>query len=203
MTARAPPSSRHGSAPAVITAATVKAIAAAAAASAGKLMLALPRGAHREYPLAPGEADPALRGTRCFFHLETSCPTLADALKPPGFDHFGVDRINLYLSQDHCGAQLHFDTRTVIVVQLAGTKLWRFSERPAVPDPHRTFLAPIGRARARYGAATIAIPTRLESCVLRPGDWLMLPQATWHETYTFAGSASVTLAAPAPHSEVS
>lgn len=203
MSTRVPPSIRRGTAPAAINAATFKAIAAAAAASAGKLMVAMPGGAHREYPLSPGEADPALRGTRCYFNLEAHCATLANALKPPGFDRFCVDRVNLYLSHDHCGARLHFDTRTVIIVQLAGTKLWRFSERPAVSDPHRTFLAPIGQARAQYGGATIAIPTHLESYVLRPGDWLMLARATWHETFTFAGSASATLAAPAPRSEIS
>ena len=177
-------------------------VADAAGSCERKLMRTAPDGTHCEYRLPPGGQIPAIDGTYCHLNLESRAPELANGLKPGNVDAFTIDRVNLYVTRGRGGARLHFDTRDVIVVQIAGAKLWRFSERPAVANPHRTFLAPADAGIARYGAAVIAVPTRLHAIVLQPGDWLMLPRAHWHETFTNIGSVSATLAGPAPLGEL-
>lgn len=195
------PALRCGRSSAKLDTGVAQTVADAARTSACKL-LSQAAGEHREQWLPRGGDFSALHGTRCYLHLESSAPALADALNPAGRFGFAIDRINLYVSQGRCGAPLHFDTRTVVIVQLMGTKLWRFSPQPAVADPHRTLLAPQGSAGVLYGGSVVFRPTRLCSRVLGPGDWLMLPQATWHETLTLDRSISATLAAPAPASEI-
>ena len=47
---------------------------------------------------------------------------------------------------------------------------------------------------AIYGEAELRLPKRMRFAHLRPGDWLLVPWATWHGTFSSSGSVSATLA---------
>lgn len=164
--------------------------------SSCKVMLSLPNGIHREIMLPPRNNYSEINGTRCYMNLEAIVPELASLLIPPELIDNTIDRVNAYVSPAGNGAPLHFDTRTIIIVQLVGKKLWRFSKTPAVQAPHRNCLAPVDSTWFDYDGVKISIPNDLSVLVLNPGDWLLLPKATWHETFTNDGSISATLAAP-------
>jgi ribosomal protein L16 Arg81 hydroxylase len=110
-------------------------------------------------------------------------------------DHV-IDRVNAYISPPGFGTPLHFDIRSVCIVQLFGEKVWRIAETQAVPDPARNCVLPPGAASVRYGDRDIPAPGRLRTHRLRPGDWLLVPRGVWHETLSGGGSVSVSLAAP-------
>lgn len=85
----------------------------------------------------------------------------------------------------------HFDNPELIVVQLHGTKRWRF-HRPDLEHPQRGLLDE-GRALAdgrRLPAGEV---------VLEPGDAFYLPQGWWHEAVALGGpSAHVTFGLTRP-----
>lgn len=161
-----------------------------------KAMLQGPGGEHVEVPLEgrPGEA--ALRGTRCFMNLEVGAPVLRDRLRPAEVAGYGVDRVNGYVSPAGCGTPLHFDVRTVCIVQLFGRKSWWVADEPAVADPSRNCVMPPGARTVRYDGRQLEAPQRLRQQVLRPGDWLIVPRGVWHKTVSEEGSVSASLAAP-------
>jgi Cupin superfamily protein len=92
---------------------------------------------------------------------------------------------NAYLTPGSTtGFTPHYDTHDVLVLQIAGKKLWRIHEPPVVL-PHRS------QPFARQGYA--APPPVLE-CELLPGDLLYLPRGYVHGALTSEGhSAHVTI----------
>jgi hypothetical protein len=168
-------------------------------ASRCKALLALPGGEHREVMLPEGEHGFGLDGTRCYMNLEAAAPELRALLRPEGVPPRAVDRVNAYVSRARSGTPLHFDVRSVWIVQLVGTKAWVVSRTAAVQNPHRNCVAPPDSTSADYDGATLRVPTEpAELLVTRlcPGDWLYVPKAAWHTTFTHQGSISATLAAP-------
>ncbi|EPK4076814.1 JmjC domain-containing protein [Pseudomonas aeruginosa] len=107
-----------------------------------------------------------------------------------------IDRVNAYISPPGCGAPLHFDIRTVWIVQLFGCKTWRLGDKPAVEQPSHNCVLPNGERHVIYDGRELEAPTRMRTYNLFPGDWLLVPKGVWHETTTTAGSVSATLAAP-------
>ncbi len=82
---------------------------------------------------------------------------------------------NLYLTPPgEQGFDAHYDTHEVFVLQIEGTKQWRFygsgRELPLAPE------------RAIYDRKELRPPT--EEVLLRPGDLLYLPRGHIHEAFT-------------------
>jgi ribosomal protein L16 Arg81 hydroxylase len=134
--------------------------------------------------------------------LEQAVPELRSLLTPPDLFLSDIDRVNAYLSSAGTGTPLHFDVRTVLIVQLAGTKLWQVSMRPAVDCPHRNCVAPEAASWVDYDGFKLEIPNDFSFTVLGPGDWLLVPKATWHATCTNGGSVSASLAEPPTSAEL-
>jgi hypothetical protein len=178
------------------------AIMTAVTSSACKVMVSLPDGEHGEIMLPLGYTGSEIYGTRCYMDLETRSPRLRSFLSPPEFDEREIDRVNAYVSPAGTGTPLHFDTRTILIVQLVGTKLWQLSKKPAMPNPHRNCVAPNGATAVDYDGAQLPVPAEFSVALLRPGDWLLVPKAVWHATYTRVGSISATLASPPDHNEL-
>ncbi len=155
------------------------------------------------FKASPEEAMPLFHAgaTLCVTLMETRVPGLAPLLAAvkrqlgyPGNVHF-----NAYLSPPGVGFNWHFDGRIASTLQIEGTKLWRFSNRPAVPWPRSN-----GALRADgTGEYTDPVVQQLESIgfwqtgkeyrgipfdeqdttevLLEPGDLLILPAGAWHD----------------------
>lgn len=161
-----------------------------------KMMFLDRAGRHREVMLPSGADIESLEGTFCYMNLEATTPELRTLLRPNQISEELIDRVNAYISFPSCGASLHFDIRTVWIVQLFGRKTWMVGDQPAVDAPHRNCVAPPDVESVDYDGKKLILPRKLTEVVLKPGDWLRVPRAVWHKTHTNVGSVSVTLAAP-------
>lgn len=152
------------------------------------------QGNHQELRRGPGLNPSGVHGTHCFMNLEARASDLPGLLVPPGMDPQQIDRVNLYVSPPRCGAPLHFDVRTVIIVQLAGQKLWQVSDSPAVSQPLHNVVADELAGAAWHDGRRIDVPDMMRFAMLKPGNWLLIPRASWHGTFSMSGSVSATLA---------
>ncbi|MBE2258228.1 MAG: hypothetical protein IAE88_05185 [Rhodobacteraceae bacterium] len=98
--------------------------------------------------------------------------------------------VNCYISTDGGGFRSHFDTKTAMVVQLSGRKVWRYAKTASLPYPRRT-------ARERDGMIHLGRAPELpvedwervgpsqsdafDETVMKAGDVLCVPPGTWHE----------------------
>jgi ribosomal protein L16 Arg81 hydroxylase len=96
------------------------------------------------------------------------------------------------------GFRTHFDCQPNFVLQVEGTKRWRFSARPALAWPPLN-VAHAGRAAEltdRYPFLKVGYPPDERGFVeqlLSPGDVLFLPAGTWHQTESSDLSLSLTM----------
>lgn len=98
--------------------------------------------------------------------------------------------VNCYISGPGAGFRLHFDSKAAFVVQLQGSKRWRFERRSGFPFPRRSGrVDQSGEVRLEGGhmseelwekTRTLARET-LSEVVLKPGDVLCLPPGALHE----------------------
>lgn len=190
----APATVAVGRNPGVLGAAADEMVLKALANSAGKLVYRDAQGRHCEQHLGIGLRPAGRRGTYCFMNLEAAVPELAARLAPPGIDPKAIDRVNLYISPPGAGTPLHFDARTVIVVQLSGRKLWQVAGEPALTDPRRNVVADEQAGAAEHEGQALTLPEEMRFSQLERGDWLLVPAGTWHGTYSAGGSVSATLA---------
>lgn len=95
-----------------------------------------------------------------------------------------------FLSPVGSGYGLHFDTTSMFVLQLEGTKRWHYAPTPAVARP-LTNLIPDAAARAAHihGLDESALLTQ----ELSPGDVLYLPAGAWHRAEATHPSLHVCL----------
>src|SRR5262245_35446001 len=90
--------------------------------------------------------------------------------------HAGKIYFNAYLSPPGKGFNLHFDSKSVVVMQIEGTKLWRYSEKPGVLSPpygiHPSNKNDVRNFRLANSWADFEIPREedLTEQLLRPGD---------------------------------
>jgi 50S ribosomal protein L16 3-hydroxylase len=185
-----------GTNPQVLSPAVDCAMIRALRASTCKVLVSLGDGEHREVMLPPGDDGSGLGGTRCYMNLEATVPELLTLLRPTEVAEGAVGRVNAYLSYAGSGAPLHFDMRAVWIIQLVGSKLWMVSKTPAVANPHRNCVARSDSPWVDYDGTRLEVPTDFLYTVLRPGEWLFIPKAFWHATYSAEGSVSATLAEP-------
>ncbi|MCC4247149.1 cupin domain-containing protein [Stappia indica] len=180
--------------PAALTAPADEMVLRALAGSPGKLVYRDAQGRHCEEHLGIGLRPAGRRGTYCFMNLEAVVPELPARLAPAGIEARAIDRVNLYISPPGAGTPLHFDARTVIVVQLSGRKLWQVAGEPALADPRRNVVADEAAGAAEHEGQPLVLPEEMRFAQLEPGDWLLVPAGTWHGTYSAGGSVSATLA---------
>jgi hypothetical protein len=95
-----------------------------------------------------------------------------------------------FLSPAGSGYGLHFDTTSMFVLQLAGTKRWHYAPTPAVARP-LTNVIPDAAARAAgvHGFDESALLVQ----ELSPGDVLYLPAGAWHHVKATSESLHVCL----------
>lgn len=124
---------------------------------------------------------------RVFPEIEALCQDLLSGL---GLASSAL--CNLYHSAEGHGFAGHFDTQAVFVVQIAGSKRWRFGLGPDVPWP------PVGCAETERALAEfreenpsvpMAGPALSEEALLEPGDVLYLPAGTWHRARAAEGTS--------------
>ena len=96
------------------------------------------------------------------------------------------------------GFQTHFDCQPNFILQIEGTKRWRFSDRPEVAWPPFN-VTHAGRAEEltdQYPYLPVHYPPderKFVDLVLSPGDVLFLPAGTWHQTQSIDLSLSLTM----------
>lgn len=187
----------HGHDPIILKHSNDRALVEALKKSQCKAMLTYANGMYEEIMLPLGYSGLPNGATCCYMNLEASIPQLRDWMVPVQLRNEAIDRVNAYISPPGCGTPLHFDIRTVWIVQLFGEKTWYVADRPAVPDPRRNCVAGRDGGTVNYDGVVLTIPDELHKTVLRPGDWLCVPRGVWHKTRSRTGSVSVSLAAPA------
>jgi ribosomal protein L16 Arg81 hydroxylase len=105
---------------------------------------------------------------------------------------------NSFLSPASSGYGVHWDRLATIVVQIAGTKVWKYGPTPARSSPPADLIAVDWRIegfREEYPWVSFRHPEDETFCTrtLRPGDILYLPSGTWHEALADDYSLSLNL----------
>jgi ribosomal protein L16 Arg81 hydroxylase len=131
-----------------------------------------------------------------FDRLGSFCAGIKSALSLPG-----TVFMTCYASPDGHGFGTHWDGQSSFILQLQGSKRWRFSSKPAVPWP------PVVLANAgvvpdmvdRYPWMHVQFPDEGDEAgfveqVLAPGDVLYLPAGTWHRARAIDYSVALTMA---------
>jgi ribosomal protein L16 Arg81 hydroxylase len=139
-------------------------------------------GNHHQLAIQPAQI-PALLGAGLTIQAEridTVDPTLRDLalslkeqIRIPG----GVD-VAAFLSPPGSGAALHYDGLSQWVLQIAGTKRWWYSPRPAIPFPVAR-LVPTSQ-EMEQGVDGLYRAEDMHEQLLSPGDILYLPAGAWH-----------------------
>jgi ribosomal protein L16 Arg81 hydroxylase len=131
-----------------------------------------------------------------FERLASFCAGIKAGLSLPGSVF-----MTCYASPDGHGFGTHWDGQSSFILQLEGSKRWRFSPKPAVPWP------PVVLANAgvvpemveRYPWMRVRFPGPADEAtfaeqVLAPGDVLYLPAGTWHRARAIGYSVALTMA---------
>src|SRR5262249_45096685 len=114
-------------------------------------------------------------------------------------NHAGKIYVNAYLSPPAKGFDMHFDSRSVVAMQIDGSKLWRYSDTPGVLCPpigiHPSDKNDIRNFRLANPWADVTIPREedLIEQLLQPGDLLYLPPGAWHSTAATTKDYSLSL----------
>jgi ribosomal protein L16 Arg81 hydroxylase len=95
-----------------------------------------------------------------------------------------------FLSPPGSGYGLHFDTTSMFILQLAGTKRWHYARTPSVERPLTNV---IPDAAARAAGIHGYNETDLVAQDLSPGDVLYLPAGAWHHVKATTESLHVCL----------
>ena len=96
------------------------------------------------------------------------------------------------------GFRTHFDCQPNFVLQIAGTKRWRYSAKPEVawPPLNVTHAGRAAELMDRYPFLGVPFPPDEREFVeqpLSPGDVLYFPAGTWHQTQSVDLSLSLTM----------
>lgn len=158
-----------------------------------------PRGRPQEYPIAPEGAAAAFAagGTLCASGIHGD-PALDGFLRAFAGEVASAGEVafNAYYSPDGKGFALHLDDHPVWILQIAGSKRWRYSPEPLI-NPLTTVTFPPGVQEVTLPwCGTLPRPdeSRFLEGVLAPGDLLYLPAGTWHEAAAIGSSLALTLA---------
>jgi ribosomal protein L16 Arg81 hydroxylase len=133
-----------------------------------------------------------------FDRLAAFCAGIKAALSLPGSVF-----MTCYASPHGHGFGTHWDCQAVFVLQIEGSKRWRFSAEPAVEWPPALLpnAGVVEEMVDRYPWLQVGFPddcaerTFLEE-TLTPGDVLFLPAGTWHRASAIGCSVALTMACP-------
>jgi ribosomal protein L16 Arg81 hydroxylase len=142
--------------------------------------------------------------TICFGNVNVVHSQLAELAKgaKQALGLSGVIEVNSYLSPAGKGFGLHLDDRSVIILQLEGTKRWFYAKTPTLAAP-TTNLAARSAGEREFRLAhpwfTNEFPTdeQLQEQLLSPGDVLYLPAGTAHRTEAGPHSLALTISCQA------
>lgn len=106
--------------------------------------------------------------------------------------------VHSYYSPDGGGFALHFDRQEVLILQIEGTKHWRFGARPGLEAPWDNVTAQdkeLAEFHADSPWVQLAPPheDELQQQTLTPGDILYLPAGTWHRARAEGSSLALSL----------
>jgi len=151
-------------------------------------------------PLRPEDYRPTDGITLQAFRICDRLPPLASfcAGIKLGMSLPGAVTMTGYAVPPGMGFGTHFDCQPNFILQVEGTKRWRFSPRPELAWPPMN-VAHAGREaelRDRYPFLAVRYPPEERDFidqVLSPGDVLFLPAGTWHQTESIDLSLSLTM----------
>jgi hypothetical protein len=130
-----------------------------------------------------------------FEPLGCYCAAIKASLNMPGSIF-----MTCYASADEHGLGTHYDCHASFVLQIEGTKRWRFSKRPAVYWPPASLGNPdvVPEMMERYPWIDVQYPDEVtlgefEEAELTPGDALYLPPGTWHTTRASGHAVALTM----------
>ena len=106
-----------------------------------------------------------------------------------------------YASPDRHGFGTHFDCHPSFILQLQGSKRWRYSAQPALawPPANLSNAGIVPEMMERYGwIEAFRFPDASDEDgfleqVLEPGDVLFLPAGTWHRAEAIGFSVALTM----------
>jgi len=115
----------------------------------------------------------------------------------------GIVDCRAYLSPDNAGYTPHFDDKTVLTLQVEGSKKWRVGKTPAVKYPlNNAGRDPRGKYRYFRNEQNVASWERFSkphfsknstTYKLHPGDILLVPAGVWHSAKADGHSLSIAL----------
>jgi Cupin superfamily protein len=131
----------------------------------------------------------------CFEVLASYCAGIKAGLNLPGSVF-----MTCYASPDGHGFGTHFDCHPSFILQIEGSKHWRFSASPAVEWPPANLVNArvVPEMMERYPWLKVRYPDDeaeagfLEQ-ELTPGDVLFLPAGTWHRARAIGYSVALTM----------
>ena len=112
--------------------------------------------------------------------------------------HAGDVEAFVFWSPRGTGLDWHFDTGGSFVVQMSGSKRWRFGKTPEIQSPPSPVLAvdaPDYHLFHEWAEIHPPEASKTAEVILNPGDVLYLPGGTWHtaSATSESGSLAVTL----------
>lgn len=152
------------------------------------------RGEHAELGITAAQVAPLLRAgmtvqVEWLHECDPALGSFVDGVRRAMRVPVTID-VAGFLSPEGSGYGLHFDTTSMLVLQLQGTKRWHFAAEPAVVRPVNNVI-PDAAARAAgvHGFREEALVEQ----ELRPGDVLYLPAGAWHHVKATSESLHVCL----------
>ena len=118
-----------------------------------------------------------------------------------GLSHPGSVFMTCYASAPGHGFGTHWDCQASFILQIEGSKRWRFSAEPAVRWPPTVIANAriVPEVTERYSWLEVEFPGKADEeafleQVLTPGDVLFLPAGTWHRAQAIDYSVALTMA---------
>jgi ribosomal protein L16 Arg81 hydroxylase len=131
--------------------------------------------------------------TICITNIHMADPNLArwaQAIRTQ-LNFTGTVGINCYVSPDGSGLPMHYDKRIATTLQIAGSKRWKFSTKPAIGWPDSNEIYVEGETGNEVGKLPASM--ELREVELHPGDLLCLPAGAWHSARGIGFSLALNL----------
>lgn len=150
------------------------------------------RGEHTEVSIAPSQVSPLLAAgmtiqAEWLHETDPGLTAFVDGLRRSLAVPVELD-VAAFLSPEGSGYGLHFDTTSMFVLQLEGTKRWHYGRAPVVERPlHNVIPDAAARAAGVHGFSERDLLVQ----ELSPGDMLYVPAGTWHHVRATSESLHV------------